>query len=117
MHETLHFFGLHRWVGQGHVEVGLGGMSLKRPRRVHAGKGRGAHEGRRRGNGHDAMRADKAHQPIEGGAESVQQMIGRGMILSQLLDHSPRLLVRLQLFGDLIEMRLILAQVGPANLQ
>ena len=95
MHVTLHLFGLHRRIGQRHVEVGLGCVRLKGPRRIHAGKSGGAHERRRlfenrphiRWNGHNVMRADEAHQSVKGSAKGIQQMIGRGMILAQFFKH------------------------------
>ena len=63
------------------------------------------------------MRADEARQSIERGAESIQQMIGRWMVLSQLLQHRTRRLVRLQFLRNLFEVLLVLVQIRPANFE
>ena len=63
------------------------------------------------------MFADEAHQSVEGSAKRVQQLIGSGMILSEFFKHCAGRLVRFQFLRNLLEMLLILVQVGPGNLQ
>ena len=108
---------------QGDVEVGLGGVGLEGAGGVHAGLGGGALEGRRflqrglhfRGDGDDVHGADEVDLGVEAGVEGVEQLAGRGVLLSQggelLLGRG----VGVDAFGDLGEGGLVLVQVGKAD--
>ncbi len=59
----------------------------------------------------------KLDQAVECGAEGVEQLTGRGMILAQFFEHGARIFVGLEFGGDLLEVLLVLAQIGPADLE
>ena len=125
VHVAIDLSRRHRWIRKRDVEIRLRGVSFKGAGGVHAGEGGGAHERRRffddgldvGRNGDDVMRADEADQIVEGGAEGVEKLIGRGMILAQLFENLARIFVRIEFGGNLFEVFLIFPQVGPADFE
>jgi hypothetical protein len=93
--------------------------------RVHTGEGGGAHEGWRffhdganvRRNGDDVVGADEADEAVECGTESVEQVVGGGVVLAQFQHYVGGRLGRLQFAGNLLEVGLVLAHIGPGNLK
>ncbi len=77
-------------------------MGLVGAGRVHAGGGGGAHEGRRffedgahiGGKSDDVVRLDEVDKAVEGGAEGIEELRGRGMLFAELFEDGARDLCR-----------------------
>src|SRR6267143_1954662 len=124
-HVLLHLLLRPGRLRQGDVEERLRRPLLERSGGLHGGDRGCAHErGRllhdwqhRRGNGDDAVLLDEAPQVTEGVAERLQQLAGRRMVRAQVLQHLLRRTVRPELSSHTLELALVAAQIGHADLQ
>ncbi len=125
MHVVSGTLGAPRLLRQRDIEVGGGGVGLKRARGVHGGLGGGAHEGwslfesgpHVGRNGDDVLLADEPDQTVEGVAEVRHQLAGRRVIFAEHKEHLLRCFAGINLVRQCVECRAVLMQIRVANLK